>query len=90
MNKQERKIIINEINRLVDRIERRDDRISNYDPEKDADKIRIAERAEMKDMSKLDGIDFVIGYLGFKRRYNPETGKQYLTKWNGYEYKKID
>ena len=71
-------------------MDRREERVSNYDPEKDADKIRIAERADMKDISKLDGIDFVLGYLGYKRRWNPETNKQYLIKWNGYEYQKID
>ena len=90
MNKQERKVILGEINRLIDRMDRREARLDGYNPEIDSDKIRIAENADIKDQAKLDGIDFVLGYLGYKRRWNPETGKQYLTKWNGYEYQKID
>ena len=88
MNKQERQIILNEINRIMQRVEWRDTRMD--DPTISEDKLNKYKMGMEKDFARLDGIDFVLLYQGYKRRYDTETNLYYLTKWNGYEYRKID
>jgi hypothetical protein len=83
MNKQERTVIESEINRLIERMERREDRIDKAVAAGDAAKVKIYERNDMRDQAKLDGIDFVLGYLGYKRRFNMETNRAYIQKVNG-------
>lgn len=88
MNKNERKIILNEINRILQRVEWRETRMD--DPTISEDKLNKYKSNMEKDFARLDGIDFVLLYQGYKRRYNTETNLYYLTKYNGYEYVKVD
>lgn len=83
MNKQERTVIESEINRLIERMERREDRIDKAVAAGDTAKVKIYERNDMRDQAKLDGIDFVLGYLGYRRRFNTETNRAYIQKVNG-------
>lgn len=82
MNKQERTIIENEVNRLIDRMDKREDRIDKAVAAGDVEKVKLFELNDVKDQSKLAGIDFVLGYLGYRRRYDMETGRTYLQKFD--------
>ena len=70
MNKQERKVIEDEVNRLIERMDRREDRIDRAVAAGEVERVKIYERNDMRDQAKLDGIDFVLGYLGYYRRYD--------------------
>ena len=78
MNKQERHVIEDEINRLIDRMDRREIRQERWAKEGDAERVRLCKRNDMRDMAKLDGIDFVLNYLGYRRKY--ENGRNVLYK----------
>lgn len=78
MNKRERQIIENEVNRLIERMDRREIRQANAAIAGDMAKVRLCERNDMRDSAKLDGIDFVLGYLGYRRKW--ENGKSVLYK----------
>lgn len=82
MNKQQKTVIENEINRLIDRMDRREDRIDKAVAAGDVERVKIYERNDMRDQSKLDGIDFVLAYLGYKRRYDMDTKRTYLQKFD--------
>lgn len=80
MNKQERTIIENEVNRLINRMDKRDERLDKAVAAGDVQKVIICERNDLIDRAKLDGIDFVLGYLGYRRRFDMETNRTYLQK----------
>jgi hypothetical protein len=83
MNKQERTVIESEINRLIERMDRREDRIDKAVAAGDVERVKIYERNDMRDQAKLDGIDFVLGYLGYRRRFDMNTNRTYLQRIEG-------
>ena len=83
MNKQERTVIENEVNRLIDHMDKREERIDKAVAAGDVERVKVYERNDMRDQAKLDGIDFVLGYLGYRRRFNMATNRTYIEKVNG-------
>ena len=81
MNKQQRSVIENEVNRLIERIEKREDRIDKAVAAGDVEKVKIYERNDVKDQAKLAGIDFVLCYLGYHRKWDSTTNKNVLVKY---------
>ena len=82
MNKDQRKIIEDEVNRLLERMEKREDRIDKAVAAGDTERVKIYERNDMKDQAKLAGIDFVLGYLGYHRHWDSKTDKNILVKFD--------
>jgi len=80
MTKNERQIIENEVNRLIERMDRREVRQAKAEEEGDIAKVRLCERNDLRDMAKLDGIDFVLGYLGFRRKWDAENNRCVIYK----------
>jgi hypothetical protein len=83
MNKQERTVIESEINRLIERMDKLEERIDKAVAAGDVERVKIYERNDMRDQAKLDGIDFVLGYLGYRRRFDMKTNRTYLQRIDG-------
>lgn len=80
MNKELRESIEAEINRIIDRTDKREERIDRASKNGDFGKVAVYERNMSRDYARLDGIDFVINRMGYRRRYDMKTGKNYLEK----------
>lgn len=81
MNKQQRTVIENEIDHIIDRMDGRENRIDKAVAAGDVERVKIYERNDMKDQAYLAGIDFVLSYLGYRRRYDMETGRTHLQQF---------
>lgn len=80
MNKRERQVIENEVTRLIERMDRREIRHAKAAESGDMAKVRICERNDMRDLAKLEGIDLVLGYLGYRRKWEFENNRCVLYK----------
>ena len=70
MNNRERESIAHEVERLIERLERREIRQAKAAEQGDIEKVRLCERNDAKDLARLEGIDIVLGHLGYRRKWD--------------------